>query len=318
MIPRLEGKKMRIINYFGETGSWYKGSLHCHDELSINYHCPPRVINLYKDRGYSFIALTGKDRYQDYSELSTNDFLVYDGIELNIHEEGIVREKQIVGIGYGDKSCKLAHNEKVEIRAKKNEDGLEMGLALLKKMGLNSIISSPIWSGLFQKQLLQYKDFFALEVYNHNANYNYNRAFSDLHWDSLLRRNREVYAVATDDVDIYSNYKHTGATGGWIMVKSYNLTHKSIMGAILSGNYYSSMGPEIYEIVVLDNEIVVNCSPVKRVYFKTSTPNEGAVHARMGEYITTARYKLTSMPCYIRVECVDQYGKTAWSNPIFL
>ena len=36
------------------------------------------------------------------------------------------------------------------------------------------------------------------------------------------------------------------------------------------------------------------------------------------EYMTYAEYPLNGQETYIRVECVDKNGKTAWTNALFL
>ena len=40
--------------------------------------------------------------------------------------------------------------------------------------------------------------------------------------------------------------------------------------------------------------------------------------APKGEKIAEASMKVTGTETYIRVECVDEYGRTAWSNPYYL
>ena len=45
---------------------------------------------------------------------------------------------------------------------------------------------------------------------------------------------------------------------------------------------------------------------------------EGAGEAPKGEKITEASMRLSGTETYIRVECVDEYGRTAWSNPYYL
>ena len=42
------------------------------------------------------------------------------------------------------------------------------------------------------------------------------------------------------------------------------------------------------------------------------------IMAPKGEKITEASMRLSGTETYIRVECVDEYGRTAWSNPYYL
>ena len=36
------------------------------------------------------------------------------------------------------------------------------------------------------------------------------------------------------------------------------------------------------------------------------------------ETMEYAEYKLSGSESYLRAECIDRYGRTAWTNPIFL
>lgn len=91
-------------------------------------------------------------------------------------------------------------------------------------------------------------------------------------------------------------------------------------GAILNGEYYSSSGPEIYDWKVENNQFVVNCSAVERINMIVGGPVALGV-TRLAEHgvpLTEAFYPLTGKETYIRAECIDEHGHTAWTNPIWL
>jgi len=97
------------------------------------------------------------------------------------------------------------------------------------------------------------------------------------------------------------------------------LTQDAIVSGILSGNYYSSSGPSIFDWGVKDKKVSITCSEVERITFiadgyvgagRTTLAEDGA-------RITSAEYPLTGRENYVRVECKDKNGKTAWTNPIF-
>lgn len=104
-------------------------------------------------------------------------------------------------------------------------------------------------------------------------------------------------------------------------MKAEELTHEVIINAILCGSYYSSMGPEIYDWGIKNNIAYVECSPVSRVNFIAgNVVNAGGsvLSETETDTITKAEFSLRGNETYLRVECVDRYGKIAWSNPIFL
>jgi len=82
-----------------------------------------------------------------------------------------------------------------------------------------------------------------------------------------------------------------------------------------------SSGPEIYDWGVRDGVAYVECSPVNRVNFVAGDlVGDGAtvLCKNIDETLTRAEWKMRGHERYLRVECIDKHGKTAWSNPIWL
>jgi hypothetical protein len=61
----------------------------------------------------------------------------------------------------------------------------------------------------------------------------------------------------------------------------------------------------------------VECSPVQKVFFLTYTGRGYARRNPDGGLLTGATCRLAGNERYVRVECVDGVGRTAWTNPIF-
>ena len=104
------------------------------------------------------------------------------------------------------------------------------------------------------------------------------------------------------------------------MVAAESLTHDNILNALMEGRYYSVGGvdgPRIDQIIIDGRNVTVSCSPGERVniiaggYVGAGT----TIMAPKGEKITEASMRLDGTETYIRVECVDEHGRTAWSNP---
>ena len=49
---------LRFNNPFRHKGLWFKGNLHSHTTVSDGKLTPKQLVYLYKNRGYSFLALT--------------------------------------------------------------------------------------------------------------------------------------------------------------------------------------------------------------------------------------------------------------------
>lgn len=90
------------------------------------------------------------------------------------------------------------------------------------------------------------------------------------------------------------------------------------MKAIKGGLFYSSCGPEIIGLHVADDTVSVECSPVVMVNFICDLSKGKSFQAEEEGFLTGAEFKLRGEEKYLRVECIDQTGRKAWTNPLFL
>ena len=81
-----------------QSGSFYKANLHCHSVFSDGKWTPEQIKENYKERGYSIIAFTDHNLLLSHQELSDEDFLALNGVEININDEN-----------YPDKHAKTCH-----------------------------------------------------------------------------------------------------------------------------------------------------------------------------------------------------------------
>ena len=64
-----------------ENNEQFKACLHSHSTLSDGYHTPEKMKDIYKQRGYSVLAITDHGKLIDHSALSDDDFIMLTGIE---------------------------------------------------------------------------------------------------------------------------------------------------------------------------------------------------------------------------------------------
>ena len=73
--------------------------------------------------------------------------------------------------------------------------------------------------------------------------------------------------------------------------------------------------------IVRDGRACVECSKASRINF-IAGGDVGDGITVMGspfeDELTGGEYKLKGRETYVRAECVDKYGRKAWTNPIFL
>ncbi|MGN0481932.1 MAG: PHP domain-containing protein [Lachnospiraceae bacterium] len=331
-------KKNSSIDGFQKEGNWYKGNLHCHTTNSDGSLTPSEVAKLYKEHGYSFLAISDHDLYSDYrNELDQEDFIILPALEASAvlyqderkNRAERVRIHHIHGI-LGNQEMQenaskglFSHLEKYpEKEFIGTWNGAEVAQKLqddLKAHGCLTIYNHPVWSRVKEEEFIHTEGLNALEIYNYGSVNESATGFDSLRWDVMLRAGTKIFATASDDN--HNDGIIEDSFGGFIVVKAQELTHEAIINSILEGSYYSSNGPQIFDWGIKENVAYVTCSPVRRVNFVAGNYiNAGAaVLSESGENtLTQAEFPLRGNESYIRVECVDANGKTAWSNPIFL
>jgi hypothetical protein len=132
--------------------------------------------------------------------------------------------------------------------------------------------------------------------------------------DMLLARGQRLTACATDDAHFVLNTHDR--TAGWVMVRSETNAPDALLAALKAGDYYSSSGPEIYDLVVEPGErLRLRCSPADRI-FLIGGP---ARYQSIGEQgVTEAEFDLSGWDSpYARVLVRDKAGRKAWTNPFW-
>ncbi|MDD3402798.1 MAG: PHP domain-containing protein [Hespellia sp.] len=328
--------KKITIRGFTEKGSWYKGNLHSHTVNSDGMLTPEESVKLFKEHGYHFLCLSEHDKYTDYREkFNCDNFIILPGMEASADlydsEESGLRLKVhhihgILGTEEMLKNAKLPlyeHND-IHIVPKYygSWDGAKVAQELADEMtdhGLVATYNHPVWSRVREEEFIYTKNIWALEIFNYNTVNESNTGYDETYWDIMLREGIQMKAFASDDN--HNEGLFDDACGGYIVVKAETLTHEDLVTNMLAGNYYSSSGPEIYDWGIRDGVAYVECSPVYRIDFVAGNViNDGITQLcdSYEETISGGEYELKGHETYVRVKCTDKYGKTAWSNPLYM
>lgn len=285
-------------------GKWYKGNLHTHSTESDGRMAPETVVQWYRSQGYDFLSLT--DHRVVTQVQSRDDFLCIPGVELNtpsVRERGIGLF-HILGIGVSadcDNSVSESPQELIDA---------------IRAAGGLAVLAHPHWSGnVVNEEFVQLEGYVGIECFNYACEVENHTGFGTIHWDGLLLHGKRVLGFATDD----SHWQTNDSCGGWVMVKAPQLTQEAILAAIEAGHFYSSSGPEIYDLRFEDGQITVRCSPAKAVHFMTGGPLGRSVWSKDEDHlIREASYKVRGRERFVRVEVVDRFHRVAWTNPIYI
>jgi hypothetical protein len=294
-----------------EFDKWFKGNLHCHSTVSDGRLDPRSVAGLYRGSGWDFLAFTEHEIYTDLEEFNDESFLVLPGIEIGMGVPGHVdRCHHIVGIHRSfDSMLESKHMESFS-----HEDDFQGSIDRLLDADYMAVYCHPVWSRAQFQDVAELDGFFAIEIFNNGCVLESHTGLGAAYWDYLLRQGRIVWGVATDD----AHHILPDTCGGWVMVNASSLTRADITKALYEGRFYSSTGPEIYAFEIQGDKCLVSCSPVESIHFVSYERRGRSYHAFPGRQLSSAVHKLHGDEVYVRVECVDRYGRTAWSNPIFL
>lgn len=287
---------------FRSSGRWFRGNLHMHTTESDGHKSVADAARWYREHGYDLIAVTDHRKTTDASAFSDDDFLVIRGMELDCYDPTRDVGYHIVALGiqpFWQDEASLRGPGQALIDAIHNAGGL-------------AVLAHPYWLGQDVADLLATSGAFALEVYNATCA-RMCKERGEVHWDGLLHRGVPVWGVAADDTHHYAE----DAGRGWVMVRAENLSTASIVEALKAGQFYATQGPAILDMGVQGDTVWVHCSPVAEVRFVADRGRGRTVLAPAGEEIMAARTKLPTGP-YVRIECIDRRGRTAWSQPLFL
>jgi hypothetical protein len=293
-----------------KPGRFWKGNVHTHSTRSDGKLTPAEVVAAYKARGYDFVAIT--DHFMErfgYPVVDTSihrdeTFMTLFGAEL--HGPRITN---------GDIWHLLAVGLPLDFAPPDDKD--ESGPSLARRAaeaGAFVAIAHPAWYTLTLEDALSIEVAHAVEIYNHTTTHHNDRGDGWFMSDLLSMSGRRLHTIAVDDAHFSTR---PDAFGGWVQVKAESLDPDALLASLKTGHFYASQGPELHDVAIVGEEIRVACSPT-RVIFATGL-GSASRHLR-GDALTDATFPLEPFMTggYVRITVIDDGGKRAWSNPIWL
>lgn len=327
---------MKDYHGFKNYGNWYKGNLHGHTTVSDGMLTPEEYVERYKNNGYHFLCLSDHDVYSDFREqFNTENFILIPGLEasVNLHcaQDPGNRYKvhHLLGL-LGTQAMQdtapdglFRHLEDVPIMELYGEwDGqaaAQKTADMLRAHGCVTTYNHPGWSRVEDADFINTEGLAALEIFNFNSVWEDSTGYDVKSWDRMLHMGKKINAFASDDN--HNEGVFEDSCGGWICVQAQDLSHDSIMQNFIDGNYYSSSGPEIYDWGIEDGKVWIDTSLVNRVNIICGNyigDGYTVFDKWFEDTLTHVERNLRGHETYVRVEAVDKYGRTAWTNPIYL
>ena len=331
--------------YLLTNGNYYKANLHCHTTISDGKLTPEEVKEAYKAHGYSIVAYTDHDIMIPHPELRDEDFLPLTGFEVEINDpiehwnltktchicfialdpdnvtQPCYNERYLFGNAPQYKHLvKFDETEEPYVRARTHE-GVSDIMQKCRDKGFFVTYNHPKWSLENYPEYIGYKGMHAMEIVNFGC---YNTGYSDYNpevYDDFLKSGQRIFAIATDDNHNFDpiDSPKSDSFGGFTMIKADKLDYKTITDALLAGDFYASMGPEIYEIYYEDGFVTVTCSDAVKIQLDSnSRAHRVALPEKAGETLNKATFKVWNIDTYFRITVTDKEGKHACTNAYFL
>jgi len=192
-------------------------------------------------------------------------------------------------------------------------EGACQGAARAVAAGAFVALAHPQWSGLTLADARSITAAHAVEVYNTGCDFGCDRPDGFGIADLLLTEGRRLTLIATDD----AHFSEPDFFGGWVMVKSEENTPEALLAALKAGHFYSSQGPELRDVRIEGDKVVVESSAVVSVVAIGHGTGAKGVHGQSMTRTEVPLARLNNSP-WVRVAVIDAAGKRAWSNPIWV
>ena len=318
------GRKYLLPN----EGTYYKANLHCHTVLSDGHLTAAEVKKVYMEQGYSIIAFTDHRKYAWHKELDQEDFLAIAAYEVDINDfekrKGDFSRLKTYHLNlYDTKPWENSEEKEKSVlpeRRYRDITYINGYIEEMKEKGFLTCYNHPYWSLQTYDDYKDLRGLFAMEIYNHGCEHDGLYGFNPQSYDEMLRTGQRLFCVATDDNHNCYPLEHplSDSFGGFTMIKAKKLDYENVMEALQKGEFYYSMGPQIYDLYVEDGYLYIKTSDVEKIFVVQEGRNCYKEVAKPGEVITEAKFRLTGQEGYIRIQCRDARGCFAGTNAYFL
>ena len=293
-----------------------KGALHSHTTRSDGRLTPEEVMRLHSDNGYDFIAITDHRRYNYIDYAPELGLTLLPGMEfdngVSIPCEHGFRCFHTVCVGpHKEDGNGFEQDVLLDSANAPTQEAYQPYLDEIHAKNNLTIYCHPEWSSTPARYFEKLQGNFAMEVWNSGCAIEDDMDTDASYWDELLGQNIRILGVATDDG--HTAYQHCK---GWVMVNAENNV-PSILQALKDGAFYSSCGPEFFDMYVENGKLIIDCSPVQKIRLHSDCHPTRILRNADGTPLTHGEFD-TAGYGYVRVTIIDKENKYAWTNPIFL
>lgn len=331
-----------------EKGYWVKAALHCHTLNSDGLLSPENVVEFYRSRGYGVIAITDHGKITRVSKY--HDILLLPSTEISIGKSLSGEPFHVLGINIEDEIFK-ARNVQEVIDIIKELKGIAIiahpywsSLGIEELISLKNYLAIEVYNGGCDIETSKGFSSIYWDVILSNKKMVYGIAVDDSHryiyppidadtgwiWIELNDFNDSNFYKAFINGRFYSSMGpkiyFLNIDGNWI--ESRFTPSKRVNIVSNNGKGLSIDITTIRSIISLDKEkksletIGINRIDINNEDETTKIWIEGNIVKGIIQLdnngITYIKLNSSRNEKYIRLEIIDNNGRYAWSNPIFL
>lgn len=331
-----------MISLIKRGAPQYKVNLHSHSNLSDGKLSPEELVRIYKEHGYSALAITDHERPADHSALGDESFILLTGYEVyirpskecvydiyspEIHFNLIAKEPHNVSyVNYNPQYCKYLprseHHTLVKVGSEAQREYspeyINGFVRTAKDFGYICTYNHPVWSLEEHEQIVRYEGFFSMEMCNYGAYIANAAEYNAALYDRLCRMGKRIACHSADDnhnVHPIDSPK-CDSFGGFAMVMADELSYGALIKALEEHSFYSSMGPKIHELTIENGVAHIVTDPVKGLYMYSGSKKTKYTLAE-GDTLTEASFEIAKDAPYVRFTARDSHGRAADTRAFF-
>lgn len=312
-----------IAPFDGEPGLWLRCAFHVHTTESDGMLTPPMQRRAHAMADYDMLVITDHDRYT-VEPAGEDCLLVIGGTEISLRAPESGGPLHLLGLG-------ITGMPEVERDASLGE-----AATAVRAAGGLPFVAHPVWSGLRTDEIT-FDGVAGIEIFNAGCEVEQDRAHADAHWDIWLAMGHRLTAIATDD----THYPGFDAFRAWTMVHASERTRASLLAVMTAGRFYATSGPRITELTAEDGMLTVRTTPARWIAALANPPYGARVNAGhlslvhrgqrlptqdgqsaegvvAGDHLSGAWFPIHPGMRYVRIVVMDDHGRRAWSNPMWL
>lgn len=290
---------MPVRDPYTAPGTFRKAQLHCHTTASDGRISPRDLLGMYKDAGYTFVAITDHNRVTRYDDLNGPAFLAVHGTE-----DTVTHLLPLLG----------PHLGRLFVDARSRRGTAQARIDATTAAGGIASLCHPTWSGNLwtarwdPKEAIGLGGYQLMEIWNPHSRSDRDVAL----WHTVLRargRSAPVWAVAVDDC-----HRHDQFDRGWIMAKVAEISAEALKRSLKAGAFYATTG--VTADFGADEDVV---------WASWSDPPDCGIrfidaqgNLRTESDSREARYRVRGDERFVLVEIASRAGARAWSQPFWI